>query len=92
VPDVNRLTHAVASLAEHPARRLLREGVLVTLNTDDPGLFGIDLTHEYEVAQRELGFDDDDLRLVTANALDASFLPKDVRADVRRRHFDWLGR
>jgi adenosine deaminase len=91
-PTSNRLTHAVAALAEHPALRLLREGVLVTLNTDDPGLFGIDLTHEYEVAQRELGFDDEDLRFAAATALDASFLPKDVKTDVRRRHFGWLER
>ncbi len=89
-PTSNRLTRAVPSLADHPARRLLHEGVKVTVNTDDPGLFGIDLTHEYEVARHELGFADEDLRAVTANALEASFLPAHVRADVRARHFAWL--
>lgn len=89
-PTSNRLTHAVDSLAEHPALRLLREGLRITLNTDDPGLFGIDLTHELVVARDELGFGEDDLRLATRHALEASFLPDDVKADVRRRHFGWL--
>jgi len=91
-PTSNLLTHAVGSLADHPALRLLREGLRITLNTDDPGLFGIDLTHELVVARDELGFADDDLRLATGHALEASFLPDDVKADVRRRHFGWLDR
>jgi adenosine deaminase len=89
-PTSNLRTHAVASLAEHPARRLLREGLLVTVNTDDPGLFGIDLTHELEVARDEMGFTPDDLARATANALSTSFLPQGVKDDVRRRHFGWL--
>jgi adenosine deaminase len=86
-PTSNWLTHGVASLADHPVLRLLRRGVRTTLNSDDPGLFGIDLTHEWEVARRELGFADDDFRAVTANAIDASFLPKTVKAAVKAKHF-----
>jgi adenosine deaminase len=89
-PTSNLRTHAVPSLADHPARRLLRDGLLVTLNTDDPGLFGIDLTHELEVARDEMGFTVEDLRRATANALETSFLPPDVKGDVRARHFGWI--
>jgi adenosine deaminase len=90
-PTSNHRTHAVARLADHPARRLLDEGVRVTINTDDPALFGIDLTHELEVCRTDLGFGDDELRRVTENALDASFVDEATKADVRRRHFGWLG-
>jgi adenosine deaminase len=60
--------------------------------TDDPGLFGIDLTHELEVARDEMGFTLRDLRQATANALETSFLPLDLKDDVRSRHFGWLER
>jgi len=90
-PTSNWLTRAVRSLAEHPARRLLGAGVLVTLNTDDPGLFGVDLTHELEIARDELGFGSDDLDSITRTALAASFLPTEVVDRVRARHFSWLG-
>jgi len=51
---------------------------------------GIDLTHEFEVARDALGFEPEDFRRATANALTASFLPEDVKAGVRRRHFRWV--
>jgi adenosine deaminase len=82
-------TGAVARVAEHPARRLLDEDVLVTINSDDPGLFAIDLTHELEACVDELAFADEDVRAVTRNALDASFVDPARVAEVRRRHFDW---
>lgn len=89
-PTSNVRTQAVASITEHPARRLLDDGLRVTINTDDPALFGIDLTHELEVCQRDLGFPDEELRRVTANAIDASFVDDATKADVLRRHFGWL--
>ncbi|HEY3210990.1 MAG TPA: adenosine deaminase [Actinomycetota bacterium] len=89
-PTSNWLTRGVAAVDEHPIRRLLHDGVKVTLNTDDPGLMGIDLLHEWETARDRIGFTEDDFRAVTSNALEASFLPEDVKAAVRRKHFDWL--
>jgi adenosine deaminase len=89
-PTSNHRTGAVARVADHPARRLLDEDVLVTINTDDPGLFAIDLTHELETCVDALGFGEDDVRRVTRNALDASFVDAERIADVRRRHFAWL--
>lgn len=89
-PTSNERTRAVPTLEAHPAPSLLSKGVRVTINTDDPGLFAIDLTHELEVATGVLGFEADDVRAVTENALAASFLPEVVKADVRRRHFGWL--
>ncbi len=49
-------THAVASVAEHPARRYLAQGVRVTLNTDSRLMDGITLTDEYHLAHATLGF------------------------------------
>jgi adenosine deaminase len=90
-PTSNWLTHGVDPVASHPALRLLREGVKVTLNTDDPGIMGIDLNHEWAVAHDEIGFTEDDLRAITENALAASFLPDAVKSQVRAKHFAWLG-
>jgi adenosine deaminase len=89
-PTSNWLTKGVATVDEHPIRELLQRGVKVTLNTDDPGLMGIDLVHEWQVARDRIGLSDEDFRAVTANALAASFLPHEVKADVRRRHFGWI--
>ncbi len=89
-PTSNWLTKGVPSVAEHPAGRLLRGGVSVTLNTDDPGLMGIDLTHEFRVARDSLGFTDAELALATETAIAGSFLPPELEAAARARHFGWL--
>ena len=52
----NVRTGAVASLAGHPVRRLFDEGVPITLNSDDPGLFESSLESEYALAERIFGF------------------------------------
>jgi adenosine deaminase len=87
-PTSNHRTHAVAHLADHPARRLLDQGVRVTINTDDPGLFDITLSHELEVCRVDLGFTDDEIRRVTENAIEASFVDETAKSAVRRRHLD----
>src|SRR5204863_6531399 len=86
-PTSNWLTQGVETVDRHPIRRLLHRGVRATLNSDDPGLFGIDLTHEWEVARDRLGFADQDFRAVTENAIRASFLPDHVKRSVSERHF-----
>lgn len=91
-PTSNERTRAVASLAEHPALALLRRGAPVTLNSDDPGLFGIDLTHELRAAREVLGFSDADLALATRHALEASFLDAGRKAALRKQFFGWVER
>jgi len=69
----NLRTGAVASLAEHPVRRLYDAGVPIILNSDDPALFGCTLTSEYELAAREFGFTEDELAGLTRNAFRYAF-------------------
>ena len=90
-PTSNHRTNAVKRISEHPAGRLLGDDVPVTINTDNPRLFAIDLTNELEACVRDLGFTDDDLRRVTRNALDASFVDQDRKRDVTSRHLGWVG-
>jgi adenosine deaminase len=64
----NLRTGVVASLAQHPLRALLDAGVRVTLSTDDPGLFEIDLDEEYRLAAR-LGLEAADLARLADESL-----------------------
>lgn len=69
----NVRTGAVASLREHPVRRLFDAGVPVTLNTDDPPMFGTTLEREYRIAVEEFRFSETELRSVARNAFEFAF-------------------
>lgn len=75
-PTSNWLTSSVATISEHPIRKFMQAGVPVSINSDDPGLFGIDLTHEYEVLQRDLGFTAADFTACNAHGASHSFIPE----------------
>jgi adenosine deaminase len=81
-PTSNVHTSTVPDLRSHPLPALLARGLSVTLNTDDPSISGIDLAHEYRVAQEDLGLGDDDLRKLQENALLAAFLTREERDDL----------
>ncbi len=69
----NLRTGAVASLREHPLRRLYEAGVRVTLNTDDPAMFGTTLEREYELAATDFGFTQRELIEVARNGFEFAF-------------------
>lgn len=76
----NVQTRTVPDYASHPARRFLEHGLLVTLNTDDPGISGIDLRHEYEVAAPAACLTPDQIRQAQSNALAVAFLTEAEKA------------
>ena len=68
-----------ASLADHPLAKLLAAGSLVTLSTDDPGMFHTDLLTEYARAA-ELGLSNSQLLQLAEQSFAAAFLsPLDKR-------------
>lgn len=73
-PTSNIATRAVATLDEHPLREMVEAGVLVTINSDDPPMFGTDLNNEYAVAARLLDLDAAGVAALAKNAVEASFL------------------
>lgn len=70
----NLQTTTVPNLSQHPARHFLARGLLVTLNTDDPGISGIDLAHEYNHAAPAAGLTPGQIRQAQRNGVEVAFL------------------
>jgi aminodeoxyfutalosine deaminase len=77
----NLRTGVCAALAEHPVRRYFDQGLMLTINSDDPAMFGSSLVDEYGLVQREFGFSDDHLRELARNSFEASFLDADKKVE-----------
>lgn len=71
----NYQSGVVPSLDEHPLKRMMAAGLNVTINTDDPSVSGINLTHEYKLVCGTLGLPLTTLRERVLSAAQAGFLP-----------------
>jgi aminodeoxyfutalosine deaminase len=63
----NLRTGVCPKIAEHPVRNYFDQGVMVTLNTDDPAMFATSLNREYQLAQDTFAFTDEHLRELARN-------------------------
>jgi len=79
-PTSNICLGVAPSYAEHPFRALYDAGVTLTVNTDDPPMFGATLTGEYLALAEHCHFSLDELVELNLNAVRAAFLPDDERA------------
>ena len=71
----NVRTGCCPSVDDHPLREYFEGGLMVTLNSDDPPMFGSDLLGEYVLVQDRFEFTLEEMREFAANSIEASFLP-----------------
>ena len=81
-PSSNIATRAVATLEEHPLRAFRDAGVVVTINSDDPPMFGTSLNQEYEIAADLLDLDEAGLAELARTAVRVSFAPDEVKTRI----------
>jgi len=74
-PTSNTFTKAVVKkMEEHPIRQFFDNKMVVTVNTDDPIFFGVELLEEYYNLYSKLNFTESELKQVIINSFEASFL------------------
>jgi aminodeoxyfutalosine deaminase len=77
----NLRTGCCAELAQHPVRRYFDQGLMLTLNSDDPAMFRTSLDEEYGLIQEAFAFTDEHLRELARNSFEASFLPPEKKIE-----------
>lgn len=81
----NLFTGAVHSIKEHPAKKYMEAGIPLLLSTDDPGVFGIDLNHEYQIALKEAGFNLEELRALSRGSWRHAFLSEPEKTALKQK-------
>ena len=78
-PISNVQTGVVKSIDEHPVRRYFERGLVVTINTDDPQMFGNSLAEEYRLLEERLGFSRKEICTLILQGISASWLSQDKK-------------
>ena len=80
----NVQTSTVPDYPSHPLKKFLESGLLATINTDDPGISGIDLAYELDVAAPAAGLDESQIIRALENAWEIAFLGPEEKARLRQ--------
>ena len=78
----NVQTSAVPSYAAHPIKLFLQAGIRDTINTDDPGISAVTISHEYNQAAVEAGLSEEEIFQAQKNALEVAFLSQSEKEDL----------
>lgn len=78
-PSSNFKLRVVNDIQGHPIRSFYERGVRVTVNTDDPTLFGCSLVSELQLLVEQLGFSLADLAQLQANAFEVADISETER-------------
>ncbi|MDT8717148.1 adenosine deaminase [Clostridium sp. 19966] len=88
-PTSNLNTNAIASLEEHPIRKLLNQGVKITLNTDNRTVSNVSLVDEYMNLIIKQGFTFEEIKQVIRNGIDAAFINDDKKKHLLKEFSNW---
>ena len=89
-PISNIQTKAVASWESYPIREYLDQGLIITINTDNPSVSGTNITNEYRVLADRFGFTTPELVKLIMNGVDAAFMEEHDKLSFRREMEDEL--
>ncbi len=81
-PVSNLRTGVIQSIEQHPARRYFERGIVVTINTDDPKMFGNRLADEYRLLVDKLGFSQRDICALILNGIQSAWLSEEKKRDL----------
>ncbi|PKL89466.1 MAG: adenosine deaminase [Ignavibacteriae bacterium HGW-Ignavibacteriae-2] len=73
----NICTKIYSSFEDHPFKKLFDEGLFLTVNSDDPPMFGSDITGEFQIIHEKFGFSLSLIKELTINSVNASFLDRE---------------
>lgn len=93
-PLSNVSTGVIATIHDHPVRRFFDLGMLLSINTDDPQMFGNSLADEYRMLAMHHGFSHAEIRALILQAIESSWLPLARKEQLARQFVadpDWQG-
>lgn len=86
-PLSNVSTRVVERIEAHPVQRYVERGLVVTINTDDPHMFGNSLAQEFRMLRQHFGFTQAGIRDLIRQSIAASWLPP-ARQQALRTAFE----
>jgi adenosine deaminase len=79
------IANVIPDVAHHPIALQRSRGVLVTVNSDDPGMMGSDVADDYAAVHEAFGWDLQTMEQLSLDGIEACWAPDDEKAALRAR-------
>lgn len=83
-PLSNLCTGVVPTISKHPIRNYFERGLIISVNTDDPMMFGNTLDKEYELLVQECGFTRQEICRLILLGIESSWLSLDRKQSLAK--------
>ena len=87
-PISNIRTGIVENISNHPIKTFFKKGMMVTVNTDDPKMFGNSLAQEYYLLVEKLSFTKEDIKKIILNGVKASWMSNSKKQAMMKRFIE----
>ncbi|MFC1784167.1 adenosine deaminase [Candidatus Neomarinimicrobiota bacterium] len=81
-PISNVKTNVVKSIGEHPICQFYKKGMLVSVNTDDPKMFGTSLENEYISLLETFNLDLSDIYQLSKNSIKSAWCSENTKYEL----------
>ena len=78
----NVRTGVVESYEKHPVRRYYERGMVLSINTDDPKMFGNSLAEEYMLLVEKQGFTLAEIKELMLGSIEMSWMPEERKRQM----------
>ena len=92
-PISNLRTGVVPTAQQHPVRRYFERGLVVTISSDDPKMFGTSLADEYRLLEEKLGFTPQEVCTLILQGIRSAWLPQERKSQLImefQQHPTWI--
>jgi adenosine deaminase len=79
------IANVIPDVAHHPIAQQRSKGVLVTVNSDDPGMMGSDVADDYAAVHEAFDWDLETMEQLSLDGIEACWAPDDEKAALRSR-------
>ena len=83
-PTSNRQTHAVEDMSKYPFMDYLKQGIKVTLNTDDIGIERTNIKKEFDYMEKNFNLTHEQEKVLLLNSVEAAFTTDEVKTQLKK--------
>lgn len=84
-PLSNLKLKVIENLKKHPLKKMMKKGLLVTVNSDDPAYFGGYVEENYLAIANALNLSKEDIIQLAKNSFTASFLDEEIKKQMIKK-------